>query len=189
MSHTIKVTGITTQEYFEHYPESTQPMELINGEVIMSPAPNDDHGFIVAYLSGLLFNAVVLNELGEYRVAPNDVTFDELNTVQPDLFYISKNNTRCKRTQNKYWEGAPDLCVEILSPSTAKQDRDKKFKLYEKYGVTEYWIIDALNHTIEVYVLDNNRYHQQGVYTIEDTFTSPLIPQLTIPVAKIFYEG
>lgn len=188
MTTVAQVKQITTEEYFATYPETTLHMELIDGEVITVPAPNDNHGYIVAYLSGLFFNAVIPNKLGEFRVAPNDIALDEKNVVQPDLFFISKDNIRCKRGDDYRWKGAPDLCVEVLSPSTAKFDRKKKFELYARYGVQEYWIIDPVNRLVEVFVAQNGSFQRHAVYDDQDSFTSLVIPQLTIIVADIFYK-
>jgi Uma2 family endonuclease len=186
MVHATKVRPITVEEYFEHYPETAQPMELINGEVIMSPAPKRTHQFATGRLFALMLNFVLEHDLGTVENSPNDVVFDELNTVQPDVFYVAKDNTRCKITEDDYWEGAPDLCVEVLSPSTAKQDRDKKFKLYETHGVREYWIVSPSVYTIEIYILENGTFKQQGVYDINDTISPVILPDLKIAVSNLF---
>jgi Uma2 family endonuclease len=120
------------------------------------------------------------------RTAPNDVYFDDYNVVQPDVFYIAKDNTRCRREADGYIHGAPDLCVEVLSTSTARRDRDSKFKLYQKHGVREYWLVDPDAQFIEVYVLTDGLFKQAGIYGKGESFTSSVLPQLTLNLDDIF---
>jgi Uma2 family endonuclease len=78
------------------------------------------------------------------------------------------------------------LIVEVLSPSTAYLDRSKKFLLYEKFGVLEYWLIDPIARFIEVYLLAGQRYQRQGIYNIEETFSSPVLNQQIVEVQRCF---
>lgn len=169
------LTQMTAAEFAE-LPESNKIIELINGEVIVAPSPIDGHQKNLVQLIRKLGNTV---ETGEWRFAPCDVYIDELNVVQPDLFWVSNDNSNCHLIDN-YWHGAPDLVIEILSPGTTRRDRDAKYSLYEKAGVREYWIVDAQELYIEVYVLQAGKFTRQGIYGLGNSFVSPALNGLTL---------
>ncbi|MFN8373107.1 MAG: Uma2 family endonuclease [Anaerolineae bacterium] len=175
-------TRMTTAEFLE-LPESNQLRELIDGEIIVNP-PKDTHQKIVIHTA--LFLGSVIKE-GELRVAPTGVVFDELNTPEPDVFWVSSENTQCELGDDGLWHGAPDLIVEVLSPSTTRNDRVTKFQLYEKYGVREYWIADPEIRTLEVWYLENKTLTYQGVYGIGKTFTSRVL-KTTVEVKQLISE-
>jgi len=130
--------------------------ELIDGEAYdMSPAPSSRHLSISSILHNSLFN-FLKNKLCKTFAAPFDVLLpnfpvgneDDINTVvQPDISVI------CDPTKiiEKGCLGAPDLIIEILSPSTSKKNLNEKFQIYEKHGVKEYWIVDPGNKYIQVF--------------------------------------
>src|SRR5688572_12099576 len=133
----VDKTIVTAREFLE-LPETNVLTELIKGEIIVAPSPEDRHQkasgkshiYLVQLVSG-----------GELRYAPADVYLDAITVVQPDLFWVSPNSI-CHLVNGKYWRGAPDLVIEILSPSTTRRDRGIKFDLYEKHGVREYWLME-----------------------------------------------
>ena len=96
------------------------------------------------------------NQLGEIYFAPCDVIFSNINVMQPDLIFISKENYQILTDLNI--QGAPDLLVEILSPSSKETDRVYKKHVYEKFGAKEYWIIDTDNENVEVWALKNKKF-------------------------------
>ena len=166
---------------------STQTIELISGEMITSRVPADSHQQILFRLGGELYIALKSTNAGEGRTAPFDLYLDENNIPQPDLLFVSKDNQTCKKLEHERgWQGAPDLIAEVLSPSSAKSDRDEKFALYEQYGVREYWIIDPAHQTIEVFTLQDAHLTRHGVYGIEDKLTSIVLPEWTIEVGTLF---
>lgn len=165
-----------TAAEFAELPESNKIIELINGEVIVAPAPFDRHQKSLGQLHLKLGNTI---ETGEWRFAPCDVYLDEFNVVQPDLFWVSPENQNCHLIDN-YWHGAPDLVIEILSPGTTRRDRDVKYNLYEQAGVREYWIVDALELYIEVYSLQNEKFVRQGLYGQGETFVSAALNGVTL---------
>lgn len=175
---------LTAQEYVETYPETTQPMELINGEVIVSPTPFDLHMDIVSNIFALLVVHVNSNKLGKVKTAPSDIHMGG-HVVQPDVFFISKENTRCKREADGYLHGAPDLCIEVLSDSTAKRDRHDKPSIYAANGVREYWIVEPEARFIELYTLANETFTLKGTYEEGETFTSTVLPGLAVKVSDI----
>lgn len=179
-------TKITAQAFYELYEETTEQIELIGGEVIMSPAAKDIHGEVVIELVLLIGYFVKANKLGHLRTAPNDVHFSEEDVVQPDIHFISYENTGCKKEDDGYWHGAPDLIIEVLSPGTTRLDRVKKYQLYQNYGVQEYWIVDPIEKFIEVYGLVSGVYQRQGAYTEKDTLTSNVLAGFSTDLSLVF---
>ncbi len=186
MVHQIK-TRMTASEYLQ-MPETNQRTELLDGQLIVygedsvSPAPVNDHQRLVRRSSHVV-EALIPD--GEVFTAPTDVHFDELNVVQPDIFWVAENS-HCVEVDGKYWYGAPDLIIEILSPGTERKDRGQKFRLYQKYGVREYWLVSRIEAFIEVYHWVDGVFIQQGVYGAEDTFTSPVPGNKPVDVKLIF---
>lgn len=174
----LTLTRMTAAEFLD-LPESNTIIELINGEVVVAPSPVDPHQ---AALGDLYFSLRQHIPAGKWRVAPCDVYLDEANVVQPDILWISETNENCHLVDGKYWHGAPDFVIEILSPGTTKQDRQAKYQLYEKYGVREYWLVDAEEVYIEVYCLRDGRFERQGLYGLGEQFVSPVLDGLTLRV-------
>ena len=162
--------------------ETTQPMELIHGEIVMSPAPIDEHQVLAIAFLDLLRD---IAPGGKRRIAPCDVHLSKHDVVQPDVFWVSAQNTACKLGADKRWHGAPDLIIEILSPATALRDRREKFALYEKHGVREYWIADPTTQLVEVYRLKDRRFQRAGVFGPNDSFESAVLG-VTIALNTLF---
>lgn len=179
-STTIRMTASD----FLQLPETTAPTELIQGEVVVSPAPRVSHQRISHRLVNLL-DSLISN--GEVFYSPADVRLDDHNVVQPDVFWISQANNQCNLVDDAYFQGPPDLIVEILSAGTARRDKRTKFDLYEKYGVREYWIADPTQQLIEVWQLENIHYQRVGVFGAIDTFTSPILDKEVV-LKHIFEE-
>lgn len=179
--YTPTKTRMTIEEYMA-LPESNQHMELINGELIVSPAPKDGHQ--KASTKHIGFFVLNIKE-GELRTAPSDLHIDGIVVVQPDIFWISPSNDRCTLHEDGYWHGVPDLIVEILSPSTASRDRGFKYQLYERCGVREYWLVDYESLFIEVYTLQSGKFERLGLFTPGEAFESPILNGLKIEVGHL----
>ena len=161
--------------------------ELINGEsYLMSPAPLRAHQRISMELSYQL-RAFLKGKPCEVFAAPFDVrlnadTFDD-TVVQPDLLIV------CDRSKldDKCCVGAPDMVVEILSPSTERHDRLVKFQTYQKAGVREYWIIDPDTGTVQVNILENGKY---VITMYGDTGVAPvyILEGCTVNLREVFEE-
>lgn len=164
-------------------PESTQPTELFDGEMIVSPAPAYRHQKLVSRIYDAI--KAVAPKGGELLFAPLDVILDMGTVVQPDILWITSDAPRCKEIDGRL-QGPPDLCVEILSPSTARLDKTIKFNAYERAGVSEYWIIDPAIESVEVWTLKNGEYAQHGVYRPPQTFQSPVLNSATLALPEIF---
>jgi len=169
-------------EQFLQLPETTVPTELIEGEIIVSPTPNIPHQRLVFKLAKLV--EVVIPD-GEIIIAPMDVYLDDNNVVQPDIFWVSANGLAVP-DGTKFFRGAPDLVIEILSPSTTRRDREAKFRLYERFGVREYWLVDPEAQLIEVYRLVNGKFERVGFYGKGETLTTPTLNDAPILMDAVF---
>jgi Uma2 family endonuclease len=126
----------------------------------------------------------------DYRVvlAPCDVYLDDLNAVQPDVFVIAGASSKCRLGDDDAWYGPPDLVVEVISPSPAGVQRDRvtKFRLYERVGVREYWLVDPLARIVEVFALADGKYDLRGAYLPGETFVSSVLKDHAISVGALF---
>lgn len=173
-------TPITAEQFFQ-LPETNQFIELLDGEVIMSPSPIPEHQDIV-FNSGSVLKQAAKQRGGRAFIAPLDVQLDELNVPQPDAIYLAPDS-RCV-VEEKRLVGVPDLLVEVISPSTTKRDRSDKFLLYERFGVREYWIIDPRDQLVEVWQWKEGRFALLGAFTPKETFESSVIG--TVQVTALF---
>ncbi|EMN27570.1 putative restriction endonuclease [Leptospira kirschneri serovar Mozdok] len=144
----MSITDLKTEKDFAKLPEGTLA-ELLEGEIFMVPAPIPEHQRVSGKLYSSLLQYLEQNKLGEVFFSPIDVFLDEHNVVQPDLIFISQ--ARSFIIQEKRIEGAPDWIAEILSEGNAYHDLKTKKRLYEKHGVLEYWIVDPIERSVEVY--------------------------------------
>lgn len=165
-------------------PETGPRCQLLDGELVMSPAPSLRHQDIVARLLAALLAFVTPRRLGKVYVSPVDVILSNSNVPQPDVVYVS--NSRAGILAKEGVRGAPDLCVEVLSPSTAPQDRGPKKVLYARYGVTEYWIVDPEAATIEIYRLEQDPEAPERTLGSTDTLTTALLPGFSLSLRELF---
>jgi Uma2 family endonuclease len=136
-------------------PETNLPVELWNGEIIMSPAPHPDHQRIVRNFFRKLDQLVAERQLGEVLFSPVDVVLTPHRVVQPDVLFIAKAR---HDIVGSCVDGAPDLVMEVISAGSWQRDRIEKKALYESAGVAEYWLIDPDAGTIEVFALIKDVY-------------------------------
>ncbi len=172
-----------TYEDYLKTPEDER-YELIEGELLMTPAPIPKHQRISRELEFEILKLVKATDLGEVFDAPCDVHLDNENVIQPDILFISKE--RLNIIGEKNIQGAPDLVIEIISESTAYRDFVQKKKLYAKFRVKEYWIVIPEEESIEVYVLKDNIYTLYKAYGKEETLESPALEDLKIVLKNIF---
>ncbi len=150
----------------------------------MAPAPFTDHQDVSQNLEFILLQYLEENKWGILYDAPTDVIFSMTEVVQPDLLIVARGRKEIITKRNIV--AAPDLVVEIISPSSALIDRTTKKSLYEKYGVKEYWIVDPDEETIEVYSLENKVFVGVGVFFKSETLTSRLLPILEVKLGEVF---
>jgi Uma2 family endonuclease len=142
-------------EVYKTLPEGTLA-EVIDNQIYMSPSPVFNHQDILIEIAAQLRS--MLKGKANVSIAPFDVFLDEVsNAVQPDIVIILNNN---KGTLNRkgHFHGVPDVVVEILSPGNRDYDLVRKKELYQKFGVSEYWIVDPDKRSALILVLENNRY-------------------------------
>jgi Uma2 family endonuclease len=132
-------------------PEAGPRYQLINGNLFMAPAPNRFHQDISRSIQFQMMKYLEVKPAGIIYNAPFDVVLTDINVFQPDLAFFSERRQRF--LTEKGAEGAPDLVVEILSPTTANLDLDQKRVVYSRAGVDELWIVDPLGEEIRVYHL------------------------------------
>ncbi len=172
-----------TYEDYLLLPEEKQ-YELIDGDLHMVPAPRPYHQTVSGRIEWALRGFVQERGLGEVFYAPCDVYFSRQDVVQPDIFFIASD--RLGIIKENYIQGAPDLVIEILSPSSSEKDRELKRKLYALHGVREYWLVDPDAKSIEVLVRREGDLRTAQTFVSEDWLTSPLLQDFRLSLAAVF---
>jgi len=152
--------------------------------VHLTPAPNTRHQWVSHNLDNSLSNHVHKERLGEVWVAPLDVRLSEDIAVQPDLIFIS--NARAEIIHEDYIAGAPDLVVEVLSPSTARHDRATKLRIYAEAAVPNVWYLDPVVKTVELLKLQGKKYIVDSVLAGDQVLKSELFPGWELPLERLF---
>ena len=172
-----------------------EQVELLRGKLFkMSPAPREIHQRVSMYLSGELYN-FFKDKTCRFYSAPFDVripakgakgmTDNQIYTiVQPDLCVVCD----LEKIDGRGCVGAPDLVVEILSPSNSRKDLKDKYEIYQEAGVPEYWIVDADDKAIYRYVLEGDTYIGLPPVSEGDVFSSRKFPEMKIDTKLIFKE-
>ena len=158
--------------------------QLIDGEIIMAPAPNFFHQTILANLVDMIAPHVRHRDLGKLRFAPLDLYLDDSNVYQPDIVFISRARESIIREDGLH--GAPDLVIEVLSPRTARFDLNAKRVGYSRAGVRELWIVLPEAKRVDVFDLKANSETPVASHSLGEIFRSPLFPELEISTDKIF---
>jgi Uma2 family endonuclease len=168
----------------ERAPEDGRRYELYDGEVFVVPAPLPRHQVVALRIYEML--AVYVRERGGFTVVSSiDIAFSEYDVLQPDVIYFSADRANLVDL-DRVIKHAPDLCVEVLSPSTAATDRGKKMQMFARYGVTEYWIVDPAAETIEVYELRSGAYELALTADGDSTVTPASLPGHSFPAGSLF---
>ena len=158
--------------------------ELLDGELVATPAPNEAHQRTQAELGYHLMTFVKANGLGRIYYSSTDVVLSDIDVVQPDLLFVSTARTHIITPVNI--QGPPDLVVEILSPSTAERDKGYKRALYAQHGVKEYWVVGTDAGAITVLLLGDDGYEVVDTFGEGDTLTSPTLAGFSLKVDEIF---
>ena len=174
---------VYTYDDYRQLPEGA-PYQLIGGELVLTPAPTSYHQIISGRLEFKMMDHVTADNLGIVLYAPIDVYLEKTETYQPDIVFVTQERLGIIKPEKI--EGAPDLVVEILSPSTAYYDLRKKYRSYEKHGVREYWIVDPEEKSIQVFTLDKGKFKLDQEAAQEGSVCSRVIAGLTIDVADVF---
>jgi len=173
---------VLTYHDYARIPSDRNRYELWEGEIQVTPAPGTAHQQVIVNLTALLVNHVRQHQLGRVLIAPCDVLLSDITVVQPDILFVSRE--RHAIVQPKYVQGAPDLVIEVLSPSTAQTDRHVKRQLYARYGVPHYWILDLKQRTAIALVLRAGAYRRVARSCGSEPFVAPPFPDLRISLAE-----
>ncbi len=186
MATPVPHRGKTSNTYADYaaMPEGA-PYQLIDGNLIMTPAPSTYHQRVSKQLGFLLVEFIERTyRLGEVFLAPTDVYFGEMEVFQPDIIVVARD--RLDIIGEVKIEGAPDLVIAILSPATAYYDLRHKKTVYARCGVKEYWIVDPMEHSIEIYQ------NEQGAWVLVRSAVSAgqvesrLFAGLTVILEQVF---
>ena len=164
------------------FPDDNLRREIIDGELFVTPSPVPRHQDAVAFLTTELVLYARAHG-GKAYPAPLDVFFSDRNVVEPDVLFISTEHLH--RIGSKYIEDAPDIVVEVSSPSTRRLELVRKLELYERFGVPEYWYVDLDADRIEMYRLVDGSYGSPILLSRQDGLESPLLPGWSISVDEV----
>jgi Uma2 family endonuclease len=176
--------GQWTYQDYAALPEDGNRYEVLQGVLYMAPSPGRWHQKASILISYYLLLAIQFTGLGEVYTAPFDVVLDPKNTVQPAVLVVL--NEHLDRLTERGMVGAPDLVVEIASPSTVRLDLREKLDAYASACVPEYWIVNPDVRTVEVFTLKRGVYSSLGVYYGPAVLPSGVVPNLNIKVEQFF---
>ncbi|HEX5220291.1 MAG TPA: Uma2 family endonuclease [Verrucomicrobiae bacterium] len=171
----------TYEEYYRL--DDDQRYEIIDGSLLMVPAPDVWHQDWLNEINLLVTLFVKQRKLGRTFIAPFDVVLDAENTVQPDLIFVAASSLDIIKPRAIF--GTPDLLVELISPSSVRRDRYDKKDLYARFGVKEYWIGDPANRSLEILTLKGDRYELHCSAETSGKLTSLVLPGLEFDLAQI----
>ncbi len=172
----------TYEEYLKL--EDDKRYEIIRGELLEMPAPTTTHQRLVGKLFRWMSDFVESKSLGEVFVSPVDVVLSEENVLQPDLVYISKKNSNIIKERGIF--GAPDLVLEVISPSTLKRDTEDKKSLYREFGVKELWLVFPGEIAVEVFSLKSDRFEVCSFGYEKGSVRSCLLKNFEVDLEKLF---
>jgi Uma2 family endonuclease len=177
-----------TYDDFVLFPDDGKRHELIDGEHYVTASPNMRHQQISMNLTLMIGSWLEAHPQGRLFYAPFDVVFSKFDVVEPDVLYVSNERSNVLTAPNV--QGAPDLLIEIGSPSTRQRDETIKRRLYERSNVVEYWIVDPDIEVVRVYRRSGDSFTRPSELSREadDVLTTDLMAGLELPLARIFRE-
>jgi Uma2 family endonuclease len=190
METTVIEHGATLEKLARYPMDNGNRYELIDGDVHVTTQPHFRHQRIIHRLALALGNWNNASRAGEVQSAPG-VILSERNAVAPDLVWVRQERLHLFDDDDGKLHGAPDLAIEVLSDGSAneKRDRQDKLRLFDRFGVLEYWIVDRFARQVEVYRRETDQLVLAGVRGVDDDLTSPLLPGFVLPVESLFGEG
>ena len=180
--------GSWTYEDYCRIPEDGKRYEVIRGVLHVSPAPGYRHQRIVMDLSTMLNHFVKSRRLGEVLAAPMDVMLPGLTSpIQPDILFVSLG--RAQVVKETHILGAPDLVIEVLSPSNSRAELRMRLEVFAEGGIDECWVVDPEARRIDVHVREGAVYRLQGRYGTDASARSTVIQGFEVPVASVFPDA
>jgi len=167
-------------------PDDGNKYELIEGEIYVSAAPSLAHQITLQNFQMALGSYLTNHPIG-IAVPGAGVIFDDLNSVIPDIVFF-RNERRAEIASGDWLNGAPDLVVEIISPGAENERRDRvlKRRVYGRFGVKEYWLVDLVNRTVEVCRLGKKGLELAATFAGEDEMTSSVLPGFRMKLTDLF---
>jgi Uma2 family endonuclease len=175
-----------TYDDLRDMPDDGQRYEIIDGELIVTPAPIMGHQRVVGRLYRLLDDYARRVQGGEVAFVPFDVRLGHFDAVEPDLVFLTAARPRVPNDENSI-DYAPDLVVEVISPSSRRIDRVRKMALYARSGVSEYWIADPTERILVVNLLQGKEYVQVAPDS-DGVIASPTLPGLRVDSSEVFSD-
>jgi len=166
------------------WPEDGRRYELYDGEVSEVPAPLPRHQLAMLELQDCL-RTYVRRHGGVVLVSPIDIVFNETNVLQPDIVVFTRERRHFVELDRPI-RVPPDVAVEVISPSTATNDRGRKLQWFERFGVCEYWILDPTAERIEVRTLVAGKYSTPVSVGRGEAFRSTVLSDFTCPADSLF---
>jgi len=175
-----------TYEDYCALPEDGKRYQIIEGDVYVTPAPSTTHQRVSQNLESLLRDHVRRQRLGVLYHAPVDVLLAPDTVVQPDIVFVSRE--RRSLVTERGIEGPPDLVIEVLSPRTRRLDRTSKMRVYARFGVQEYWLVDPdpEAQSFEIFRLSGGTYALAQAASGTESTSSELFPGLAMRLEEIF---
>jgi Uma2 family endonuclease len=171
------------------FPDDGKRYEIIDGELYVAKVPHAYHQWLTAELTWALVDWDRQTKLGRTLIAPG-IIFSPDNDVIPDLVWVRRERLAAVLDQAGHFRAAPDLVIEVLSPGSDNEQRDRelKLKLYSRRGVLEYWIVDWHLRQIEVFRHVDAALELTATFRETDTLTSPLLPGFALSLAELFAD-
>ena len=175
-----------TYQDWLNLPDDGNRYEIIEGVLYVTNTPSIDHQYAVNELAFQFTDFVKEQDLGYVLTAPFGVHLSkDSRPVQPDVLFIKKDNW--PGSGAKFFDGSPDLVVEVLSPSTTRTDRVIKFNAYEKAKISEYWVIDTKARSVELYTLSGGgEYALLGQFIQDEIIESKVLEGIEIVTSSLF---
>ena len=189
---TTSATRTLTFEEWRELPETKQRYEIVDGVMIVPPGPNAEHQWVQLELAVILRMFLRSTGLGVVLTAPMDVMIqrDPLRVRQPDIMMLNSERTGIRGISDvkdmPFIEAAPDIVIEVLSPSNTRREMERRLADYQSIGVYESWLISPQAETAEIIDLRGAEPRTTAVYGSEDTLTSALLPGFELKLSEIF---
>ena len=178
---TIKMTAEQFRQLGEDPPGVR--LELVEGDIRVSPSPTHEHAYTLSRLLRILGNYIELHDLGVI-MSDTDHELTSWTVRRPDLYFFSKERMNLIETPIRH---PPDLAVEVISEGSVRTDRKEKFAAYQDFGIGHYWLVDPLRRTADAFRLKKRKYVAAGSGKGNDTVKFPPFEDLTIALRELWW--